>query len=376
MADRDGVSAPPDPGPATGSAQPPQAPPSARVTAALAVLAGAAFVVSWAQVPEGGALVRKVFLERLAATRGWHEPWRILAAPWFHGDPLHLLGNLLGLALLGTLLERARGGAAVALAVAGGALLGGVCNTALGAHSLGLSGGIYALAGVLVRLHPGPGSALAGAAWLGFGFWGGLLTPAVDWVAHALGALWGYAAAPALERPRPGAALGLVLLWLLGPLWALGHAGQATAATVARRPALEAVERAGELVEATVPWHRERRLALEALLGAARYETPLDEPSLELHRLLRAPEPVGQAAARFTAGLDGLESQPGASAYLPALQGLLPAPPPPYFRTPGPYEVHESHRHDWKALMDHLSGSEEAVGRAAAALEAWSRGLE
>src|SRR3989442_2609034 len=175
-----------------------------------------------------GALAR----ERVAAG----EYWRLLTAPWLHGGVDHLVGNGIGLFILGVLCERAFGPAQfVVLYVLSG--LGGSVVSVLVSRgpSVGASGAIFGLQGaaiVLFRQHRDRllirdrrvGFVLL--IWAIYTIVGALMEPFIDNGAHIGGALGGALIA---RRLHPGvlsplsserAAAGRPPLWLVARLLA------------------------------------------------------------------------------------------------------------------------------------------------------------
>lgn len=96
-----------------------------------------------------GGIGRALFLQQ-------HEWWRFLTAPWLHGSLDHLVGNLIVLAVVGTMLERLVGRAWLAAAFFAGAWGGSIGTLVLSGSnigaSIGASGAIMGLLGLLFTL--------------------------------------------------------------------------------------------------------------------------------------------------------------------------------------------------------------------------------
>lgn len=149
-----------------------------------------------------GALVR----QRVAAG----EAWRVLTAVLLHGGLEHLIGNCLGLYVMGLACERAFGIARTAVIF----LLAGVCGSLLSlafntGPSVGASGAVFGVAGaVIVFFYRFRHTVLLRDKRIGFVLlvWAiykiteGFLEPMVDNWAH-LGGLLGGALAACVLRP-------------------------------------------------------------------------------------------------------------------------------------------------------------------------------
>lgn len=338
--------------------------PSPGLLALAALVAGAS---GWAlYLAPGEPAHRTFFLEVLAAT-GQPEASlldalrRGLAAPWFHGDLGHLAGNLVGLLLLGTLT-----GPGALRVVLAGALAGTAAQTAAGQATLGLSGGVYALAGCLVRGQAGATARWIGAVYLGLGFLGGLGSPQSDVLAHGLGAALGIVVGPDLLGLTRARTLPMLLLWVIAPTATLLLREQAIVASKRAAPMLDALPRWRELVRLGVEAQATRHAAVGALLERARKDEPWTDEARELVRVLPpAPEEQRRASALDPAHLPGL---PEGSEYRPRLRGLLPLEPPPAFRElPLPPPSEESAK-TWEGLLEHLGRRDRALEGGAEAL--------
>ena len=134
--------------------------------------------------------------------------WTLLTANVVHANLIHVAFNLIGLALLGTLLEREVGWPQCALLC----VTGGVAAMALavllqpGAVVVGVSGVIFAIAGSAVLRDPHRSRALGAAAWgiLPVGVIYTLLAPNISIGAHVGGLLVGLAFGYAFERRVAG----------------------------------------------------------------------------------------------------------------------------------------------------------------------------
>jgi membrane associated rhomboid family serine protease len=130
--------------------------------------------------------------------------WTLLTSNVVHGNLIHIVFNLIGLAVLGTLLEREVGWPRFALLCVTGAVaaMGLAVLLQPGAVVVGVSGVIFAIAGCAVLRDLHRSRALGAAAWgmLTVGVIYTLLGPNVAIGAHAGGLLVGLAFGYALER--------------------------------------------------------------------------------------------------------------------------------------------------------------------------------
>jgi membrane associated rhomboid family serine protease len=140
--------------------------------------------------------------------------WTLLSANVLHGDPIHLLLNLVGFAIVGTLLEREVGWARFGLLCLASAIAAmGVAVLLSGAVVVGISGVIFAGAAWAVLRDAHRTRALGHAAWamLPAGVIYTFLAPRISIGAHVGGLLAGLALGYAFERrpaQRRQAALG------------------------------------------------------------------------------------------------------------------------------------------------------------------------
>jgi membrane associated rhomboid family serine protease len=133
--------------------------------------------------------------------------WTLLSANVLHANPIHLVLNLVALALIGTLLERELGWAhfgAVCLAGAAGAM-GLAVLLQPATVVVGVSGVIFALAARALMRDPHRTRALGVVAWsiVPVGVIYTFLTPHVSIGAHLGGLLTGLALGYAFERRAP-----------------------------------------------------------------------------------------------------------------------------------------------------------------------------
>ena len=198
-------------------------------------------------LPTGMPLQSEVIMEALGNRMGWldgaavmrGEWWRLISATFLHGSILHLVGNAFVLFFLGRIVENVHGRSAWVAAYVGGGIGGGVLSMWLnGVHSLGASGAILGLLGVIAAFGLRYGDRIPKAfrdsfrldIWF-FVFFVGVLSllPAVDWAGHlggflvgvVVGALW---PSQLLEdRPDPpmrmlaqGLSAGLLAIFLAG----------------------------------------------------------------------------------------------------------------------------------------------------------------
>lgn len=342
--------------------------PARRPSPGLLVLAGlvaAASALALVSAPEQPNL-RTLYLEVLAATGQPGAPplevlRRVLAAPWFHGDGAHLAGNLVGLVLLGTFV-----GPGSLRVVAGGALAGTLAQSLAGQATLGLSGGVYALAGCLVRGGSGSTGRILGAFYLALGFVGGVGAPQSDVLAHGIGAALGMLAGPSLlAAPRPGA-LPLVLLWLIAPTVTF-HRRELALLVVARAaPKLESVPRWRRLIQLGVAAQQRRHAAVSALLDEARRGLDWQEPAGALVEALATPAEARELAEQLRQ--EALPELPAGSEYRARLVRLLPVEPPADFRQRPLPPPTEGSMAAWEGLFEHLSRRDQALADGAQAL--------
>lgn len=178
-------------------------------------------------LPTGMSLQEEVIMEALGNRMGWldgaavmrGEWWRLVSATFLHGSVLHLVGNAFVLFFLGRIVENVHGRTAWIAAYVGGGIGGGLLSMWLnGVHSLGASGAILGLLGVIAAFGLRYGDRIPKAfrdsfrldIWF-FVFFVGLMSllPAVDWAGHLGGFLVGFVVGglwPAQlldERPDP-----------------------------------------------------------------------------------------------------------------------------------------------------------------------------
>ncbi|MFM8414869.1 MAG: rhomboid family intramembrane serine protease [Planctomycetota bacterium] len=123
--------------------------------ATLGLVAGcvAAFVwqIGTGVLDDEAALVRGGALVQDGLRRG--EVWRLLSSMFLHGDPGHLLGNMVPLFILGVACEHAFGGARAAAIYLAAGLAGGVATAAIDPRpTVGASGAVFGLMGCLVAV--------------------------------------------------------------------------------------------------------------------------------------------------------------------------------------------------------------------------------
>jgi membrane associated rhomboid family serine protease len=183
------------------------------VTGALTVTCVALFVAEVARYglfQDGAELYRAGAASRFALSEGrW---WTLLAANVLHAGPIHLLVNLVGLVLLGWLLEREVGWAKVALLCLAGALAATGAAVLVQPHTevVGVSGVIFALLGWAVMRDRLRTRALGAVAWgtLIPGIVYTLLVPYVSIGAHLGGLAAGLVLGGAFEHRESGRMAG------------------------------------------------------------------------------------------------------------------------------------------------------------------------
>jgi len=140
------------------------------------------------------------------------EWWRVLVSGFHHGGMLHLLFNMVGLVYLGRLLESRWGHARFLLFLLSATLVSLLPCFLLRQTVVGLSGGIYALFGLLVvkrtsdeslqRALP-TGLLLVGILWIPVGMLLNTISPVkVSNLGHASGLIYGLLAGLAFFPPR------------------------------------------------------------------------------------------------------------------------------------------------------------------------------
>lgn len=162
-------------------------------------------------LPTGESVASQYVMEALGSRMGWldgaavmrGEWWRLISATLLHGSVLHIAGNAFVLFFLGRIVENVHGRSAWIAAYVGGGIGGGLLSMWLnGVHSLGASGAILGLLGVIAAFGLRYGDKIPKAfrdsfrldIWF-FVFFVGLLSllPAVDWAGHLGGFLVGIA---------------------------------------------------------------------------------------------------------------------------------------------------------------------------------------
>ena len=161
--------------------------------------------------PNGESVASQYVMEALGSRMGWldgaavmrGEWWRLVSATLLHGSVLHIAGNAFVLFFLGRIVENVHGRSAWIAAYVGGGIGGGLLSMWLnGVHSLGASGAILGLLGVIAAFGLRYGDQIPKAfrdsfrldIWFFVLFVGVLsLLPAVDWAGHLGGFLVGFA---------------------------------------------------------------------------------------------------------------------------------------------------------------------------------------
>ncbi len=236
-----GQPASPDPGAAPTPAPAPSL--ADRVRSAPAVwLLGALNVAAylWIEALGGVTSERMVASGALVVPLLPGEPWRLLTSGFLHFSAMHLVANLVGLALFGPAFERLVGTVRFTALWVVSILTGSALVVALADDlviAAGASGAVFGLLGALVVLGIRTRHTVAGRirlrqalVLLGINLAFGILEPQVSLEAHAGGALGGMLvlAAYAPRRPRPSepprsasptrglgfaAAVGLAAVW-------------------------------------------------------------------------------------------------------------------------------------------------------------------
>lgn len=290
-----------------------------------------ALVAAWAASEWAGVFDRQAALLEIGAREGGRifdgEPWRLATSLFLHGGPGHAATNVLGVGLLGWVLEPALGALGLVLLFLYGGLAGNLLSLALApAHSsVGASGSVYGLAGALLVLlarHRGPffpgrnglvvallGGGLAWSAWRGFS--------QQDWDAYAhLGGLLAGALAGALASARPSACGPRLGLRWPAAAAALGLLLALALAAWSQRPFVLAEHLAtrgdeawarGDLAGAATLWSRSLALEEDAgrrwALALVLWRLKRPDPALaHLQRALAGPGPGPLLAGPSEAG--------------------------------------------------------------------------
>jgi rhomboid protease GluP len=215
-------------------------------------------------------------------TRG--EPWRLVSSAFVHAGFLHLALNVVGLVVVGTLVER-RLGTWATVAVLGGSIVVAAAASLVAspyAISVGASGAVAGLCGALVvallreREAARADRTIAIVAVIAFLAWGSTLAATTDGVDHA--------------AHLGGLVTGAAIAWLARPALGLGLALVATAALVSLAPAPVDVRAIGADVIAI-----ERRY--DAILAGVGYRA--DGPRLAATLDAEVIAPLRRAAARL-----------------------------------------------------------------------------
>ncbi|HXE57337.1 MAG TPA: rhomboid family intramembrane serine protease [Gemmatimonadales bacterium] len=178
----------------------------------LALIAANVGVFGW-QLASGTLASREAIVAAGALDRGRvlaGEWWRLLSAPFLHGDPVHLLSNLLALYALGMACEHALGTGGMLVVYLTSAVAGSLASIAAGpGPSVGASGAVFGVLGAVVAVLSRHRRdfrvrdrriGLVLAAWAVYAIGLGFITPFVDNGAHLGGLLAGMAAG-SLARP-------------------------------------------------------------------------------------------------------------------------------------------------------------------------------
>jgi membrane associated rhomboid family serine protease len=230
-----------------------------RVAAGLALACGLAFALQIAAPELAYSGEFSALLVRLG------EPWRLVTANFLHASVGHLALNVLGLALLGSLAERALGSLGAGAVAALSGLGATAASYAAGyEHALGASGVVYGIAGALIWLEVFAPASLPAGWRIPRGLFVSLVAlesavllalPGIAHAAHAggfaAGALGAAAVGPRLAsegRSRPALAalcgLALAVALLSAAAWARSAVAPDTEAIARRGEALLAEDEA------------------------------------------------------------------------------------------------------------------------------------
>lgn len=175
---------------------------------AVACIVVFAFEVATGALDQPGRLLQMGALSSPHVQQG--ELWRLLSAPFLHADPEHLVGNSLILLILGMACEHAFGSSQFLFLYVVVAVGGSCASLVNDKISVGASGVIFGMAGLLIALFRRHRDILhARDRRIGFviGIWAiyqivsGFLNPRIDNLAHA-----------------GGFATGLILGWVAPPI--------------------------------------------------------------------------------------------------------------------------------------------------------------
>ncbi|MBU0760911.1 MAG: rhomboid family intramembrane serine protease [Nanoarchaeota archaeon] len=84
----------------------------------------------------------------------WTQPWRFITSIFLHANIVHLLYNLLALALFGSILEKFIGGKRFLLIFFVSGILANLLSINFYSSSLGASGAIFGIIGALIVIRP------------------------------------------------------------------------------------------------------------------------------------------------------------------------------------------------------------------------------
>lgn len=143
------------------------------------------------------------------------EVWRLLSAPFLHASPEHIIGNMVIMFILGMACEHAFGSFQLVFMYVAAAV-GGTCASLLhGSESVGASGAIFGMAGMLIAMFRQHRDKLhirdhrigfVIAAWATYQVVCGFLDPHIDNLAHVggfgTGFILGQITPPAIVQDR------------------------------------------------------------------------------------------------------------------------------------------------------------------------------
>ncbi len=145
----------------------------------------------------------------LSSPDAFERPWILLTSIFLHANIVHLLYNLFGLALFGTILEAKIGSKKTAMIFFGSGIIANIASVPFYNAALGASGAVFGIIGALAVLRPGmvvwvsymPMPMFAAAAFWAIGDVFGLFFPGdVANAAHLAGLAAGLAAGAVIRR--------------------------------------------------------------------------------------------------------------------------------------------------------------------------------
>ncbi|MGQ9592758.1 MAG: rhomboid family intramembrane serine protease, partial [Planctomycetota bacterium] len=175
-----------------------------------------AFVAKIPGFPDEDAVLRALGQDRAAVAQG--ECWRILTGPFAHAGAAHLAMNLIGLAILGRILERGLGHARFAFLYALSAVSGALFFQVFSSGDLGLgaSGAVYGAFGFLLAARSATRRSRGGGRLAAFLLWTAVVFGLDQAVALSANLLSGVQIASSAHFGGFAAGALLAVAWLPG----------------------------------------------------------------------------------------------------------------------------------------------------------------